>query len=43
MKIALIDNGSLEPAAHAGLRAAAVAIGNLAEVHVQAAHIRLRL
>jgi hypothetical protein len=36
VKIALIDNGSLEPAAHAGLRAAAVAIGALAEVHVQA-------
>jgi hypothetical protein len=36
VKIALIDNGSLEPAAHAGLRAAAAAIGRLAEVHVEA-------
>jgi hypothetical protein len=36
VKIALIDNGSLEPAAHSGLRAAAVAIGALAEVHVDA-------
>ena len=27
MKVALIDNGSLEPAAHAGLRAAAAALG----------------
>ena len=27
MKTALIDNGSLEPAAHACLRAAAAAIG----------------
>jgi sirohydrochlorin ferrochelatase len=36
MKIALIDNGSLEPAAHAGLRAAAEAIGARAEVRVEA-------
>jgi hypothetical protein len=36
VKIALIDNGSLEPAAHAGLRMAAAAIGNVAEIHVEA-------
>ena len=36
MKIALIDNGSLEPAAHAGLRAAAAAIGAVADVRVEA-------
>lgn len=36
MKIALIDNGSLEAAAHAGLRAAAAAIGGQAEVSVAA-------
>ena len=32
MKVALIDNGSLEPAAHAGLRAAAAAIGDRAGI-----------
>ena len=31
MKIALIDNGSLEAAAHEGLRAAALAIGRMLE------------
>jgi sirohydrochlorin ferrochelatase len=36
MKVALIDNGSLEPAAHAGLRTAAAAIGAKAEMHVEA-------
>ncbi len=36
MKIALIDNGSLEPAAHAGLRAAASEISRLAEIRVEA-------
>lgn len=36
MKIALVDNGSLEPAAHAGLRAAAVEIGKLARAPVEA-------
>jgi sirohydrochlorin ferrochelatase len=36
VKIALIDNGSLEPAAHAGLRAAAEAISRLADVPVEA-------
>jgi sirohydrochlorin ferrochelatase len=36
MRIALVDNGSLEPAAHAGMRAAAAAIGGRAGVHVEA-------
>jgi hypothetical protein len=36
MKIALVDNGSLEPAAHTGLRAAAAAIGARSEVPVEA-------
>jgi sirohydrochlorin ferrochelatase len=36
MKIALIDNGSLEPAAHEGLRAAAAAIGALVHADVEA-------
>ncbi|HXN36094.1 MAG TPA: CbiX/SirB N-terminal domain-containing protein [Opitutaceae bacterium] len=36
MKIALIDNGSLEPAAHAGLRAAAAAVGARAQATVEA-------
>jgi hypothetical protein len=36
MKIALVDNGSLEAAAHAGLRAAAAAIGDRAEALVNA-------
>jgi hypothetical protein len=36
MKVALIDNGSLEPAAHEGLRAAAAAIGDLAGIGVEA-------
>ena len=36
MKIALVDNGSLEAAAHAGLRAAAHAIGGRAEASVEA-------
>jgi sirohydrochlorin ferrochelatase len=36
MKIALIDNGSLEPAAHEGLRAAALSIGGLVHAHVAA-------
>jgi hypothetical protein len=36
VKIALIDNGSLESAAHEGLRAAAAEIGRLADIHVEA-------
>ncbi len=36
MKIALIDNGSLEPEAHEGLRSAAAAIGERAGVAVEA-------
>jgi hypothetical protein len=36
MKVALIDNGSLEPAAHDGLRAAAAAIGEAAGARVEA-------
>jgi sirohydrochlorin ferrochelatase len=36
MKIALVDNGSLEAAAHVGLRAAAAAIGARAEASVEA-------
>jgi sirohydrochlorin ferrochelatase len=36
MKVVLIDNGSLEPAAHEALRAAALAIGERAQVHVEA-------
>jgi len=36
MRIALIDNGSLEAAAHAGLRAAAAAIGGVADASVEA-------
>jgi CbiX len=36
LKIALVDNGSLEPAAHEGLRAAALAIGALAAAQVDA-------
>lgn len=36
MKIALVDNGSLEAAAHAGLRAAAAAIGGRAGACVEA-------
>jgi sirohydrochlorin ferrochelatase len=35
MKVALIDNGSLEAAAHEGLRTAAVAIGEKAQVRVE--------
>ena len=34
MKIVLIDNGSVEPAAHESLRAAAAAVGSGAEVPV---------
>jgi len=36
MTAALVDNGSLEPAAHASLRRAAAAIGRLAETEVAA-------
>jgi sirohydrochlorin ferrochelatase len=36
MKIALVDNGSLAPAAHLGLRAAAAAVGERAGVRVEA-------
>jgi hypothetical protein len=36
MKIALVDNGSLEAAAHEGLREAAASIGATAEIHVDA-------
>lgn len=36
MKVALVDNGSLEPAAHATLRAAAAAIARRAQVPVDA-------
>src|SRR5580704_3461436 len=36
MKVALIDNGSLEPASHEGLRAAAAAIGEAAGSRVEA-------
>jgi len=36
MRIALIDNGSLETAAHEGLRAAAAAIGKRAAIRVEA-------
>jgi sirohydrochlorin ferrochelatase len=36
MKVVLVDNGSLEPSAHAGLRAAAAAIGARSDVHVEA-------
>ena len=36
MKVALIDNGSLEPGAHAALRAAACAIGDIAGIGVDA-------
>jgi sirohydrochlorin ferrochelatase len=36
MKIALIDNGSLEPASHRGLRAAAAAVGEAAGARVEA-------
>ncbi len=36
MKVVLIDNGSLEPAAHEGLRAAAAAIGERAGTSVEA-------
>jgi hypothetical protein len=36
MKVALIDNGSLEPASHEGLRAAAAAIGEIAGTRVEA-------
>jgi sirohydrochlorin ferrochelatase len=35
-KVVLVDNGSLEPAAHAGLRAAAAAIGRLLGLRVEA-------
>jgi hypothetical protein len=36
MKVALVDNGSLEPAAHRGLRAAAAAIGERTGIRVHA-------
>jgi hypothetical protein len=36
MKVALIDNGSLEPASHEGLRSAAAAIGEAAGIRVEA-------
>jgi sirohydrochlorin ferrochelatase len=36
VKIALVDNGSLEPAAHEGLRSAALAIGGLVHADVEA-------
>jgi hypothetical protein len=36
VKIALVDNGSLEPAAHAGLRAAAAAIAGQVQASVEA-------
>jgi sirohydrochlorin ferrochelatase len=36
MKIALIDNGSLEPAAHAALRASAAALAERADIPVEA-------
>jgi len=36
MKVALVDNGSLEPAAHAGLRSVADAIGKAAGIFVEA-------
>jgi hypothetical protein len=36
MKVALIDNGSLEPASHEGLRAAAASIGAMAGTRVEA-------
>jgi hypothetical protein len=36
MKVVLIDNGSLEPAAHAGLRSAAASIGAAAGTNVEA-------
>lgn len=36
MRVALVDNGSLEPVAHEGLRAAAAAIGAAAGVRVEA-------
>jgi len=36
MRLALVDNGSLEPAAHEALRSAAAAIGALAGVDVEA-------
>ncbi len=36
MKVALVDNGSVEPAAHEGLRAAAAAIGARAGARVEA-------
>jgi hypothetical protein len=36
MKVVLVDNGSLEPAAHAGLRIAAAAIGRGLGAHVEA-------
>jgi sirohydrochlorin ferrochelatase len=36
MRIAIVDNGSLEPAAHAALRAAAAAVGEEAGIEVEA-------
>jgi hypothetical protein len=36
MKVALIDNGSLEPASHEGLRSAAAAVGQIAGMRVDA-------
>ena len=36
MKVALVDNGSLEPAAHESLRRAARAVAKMAEVSVEA-------
>jgi len=36
MRIALVDNGSVEPAAHEGLRSAALAIGARADAYVEA-------
>jgi hypothetical protein len=36
MKVVLVDNGSLEAAAHAGLRAAALAMGRMLDMQVEA-------
>lgn len=36
MKVVLVDNGSLEPSAHAGLRAAAFAIGRALDIQIEA-------
>jgi hypothetical protein len=35
MKVALVDNGSLEPAAHAGLRSVASALGGMLDIPVE--------